>query len=590
MTSTEEFTKLVEKAMNKKIFKQVYASKPSMQLIDQYGPLCDKITKKRSIESAIYLWNKYRKDPSFIESLNLITTRIDVLPVSVTTSTIISQSSLASLIQRFDSIMNSVLGTVNGDRDRLAPIIAATMDLQVANALSSVPKIGPVAGMMVQGITIALTRFLSSDQDIRDASVKGLPSLFLALADRNRKIKEEDIVAHAQVNSFGRLFQSSLQSINQEISSMPQDTRYIRIKSQECLRIVNEYVNYSIDEKQTINSFKNKTSRMYKMCTVLFEDIIGSGIEYAFSDATEKLFDLEKDNMLDVTRSQRIGLILMGYYYSKDWERVKLPKIERAMAIDSKNVELRKSILNNQAENPEETQKEIEENENISRALIYGHPYQKFWGHENIEKFPTAYKHYQVAKILSTKKGFSNDEKTAPPFSAIATRGLEYLSILKGTLVSDITSSMVDFAKNVDDKELIRMWKLYVGSNLIVNEAIRNSILGKNSRKGMEVNNEYVKMIEDAGFIHTHNKLTINNEEKIKMAEVGKMRWRKSAFGSPSASERAMLIAFCAAITFSLDIGRLSLGLADWKDTEASIHKLCRDISLLFADDQLALN
>lgn len=59
----DQFMSRVEELFEKESIKVNFGiSKPSVQLLDQYGPLCDRVTKEESINMAIEIWQKYFLD------------------------------------------------------------------------------------------------------------------------------------------------------------------------------------------------------------------------------------------------------------------------------------------------------------------------------------------------------------------------------------------------------------------------------------------------------------------------------------------------------------------------------------------------
>ena len=135
------------------------------------------------------------------------------------------------------------------------------------------------------------------------------------------------------------------------------------------------------------------------------------------------------------------------------------------------------------------------------------------------------------------------------------------------------------------------MWKLFIGSQLIVNHALIDSkikIQSSSTRKffraikpttdATEIPDYYVKLIEEAEFIQRYRGDWLGQvsvEKKRDLAGTGKLRWSFS----PSNTERAMLITFCTVVAFTLDVGKISLGFYSWQETVKDLRKVCMTIS-----------
>ncbi|OYW35990.1 MAG: hypothetical protein B7Z45_06315, partial [Azorhizobium sp. 12-66-6] len=397
----------------------------------------------------------------------------------------------------------------------------------------------------------------------------------------------------------------------------------------EALRSGSDRTKYYLDEKKTLKDFQKKTNEMYKQYYTFIEQIINLGVIGAFAEPLSKMQGLTMTSGVALKDTHKIALLLLGYYHAKLWAGGVRPKkldIERTALTQQKDEESRlqgkltvfQGRANALATSTDQTAPfELRQTQsaidklNLNLTAVTGRVQAKqqlvtmleskeqamssvkqFWSNTtNQTNYRSAYTAYQQTTTALSKGDFVTAGDGAPDISAMVSRAQTYFDGLKSALVSDITSGMSNATLTLDEEEMVKMWKLYIGANLIVNQSLRDGALKTESKlkrlttfltpktASTLAEEHYVKLIDEAGFIRRHTSNTLNDKEKKAMALERKIRWRTNVTSSPSDAERAMLIAFCIVVAFSLDVGKISLGFVSWDKTKTALGDLCLEIS-----------
>ncbi len=368
-----------------------------------------------------------------------------------------------------------------------------------------------------------------------------------------------------------------------------------------------DQANYYLDEKKTLQSFVNRTNEMYKEYYSFIEKVINLGVTASFAEPLSRMGPLQQTNGRPLKDSHRIALLIIGYYQSKNWSNA--PKPQRVPAtIDTakqrlQTLQQRQGTLqtqlgyyadpNTQAL-PEDRQMqarvlsrklatlpgEIQSQQQLVAMLEM----KSFWQDPtNRANFQSAFTAYQQTSGALKKDFFATVGTHAPEIQDLVSAAGTYFEGLKGALVATSPAAWSNATTRLDSEEMVKMWKLYIGANLIVNQSLRDAALKTESKltrfttfikpktAATLADERYVKMIDEAGFIERHRMNTLNDRDKERLASSGKIRWRTNITISPSDAERAMLITFCIIVAFFLDVVKISLGFVSWEKTKLAL-------------------
>lgn len=679
MMDIKQFTRLVESTLTKSDALKVHnanLSKPAGNLIAQYGPLTDKISKQRAVDAAIQLWNAHRDDRAFVSSINQVAAKIEGIGGHVVNSSVMSIGALGFLKDNFASTMATVLSGVKPEQNKVAGIILAVMDAGITSGLAFVPVVGPFLVPLSQGLGSAITfgvnygiqsavndplmlfnsgnaSQVSAQKTAQNgqnalidkstaatnvgkavgsgvtgvlaqadkegalgqlAAQKGIASLVYTAIGLAVQKNEESVLKNCDANTpFTKMMLDQLKTQNQQVAQGINDLKDLNLILPKTLR--SDQANYYLDEKKTLQSFINRTNEMYKEYYSFIEKVINLGITASFAEPLARMGPLQQTNGRPLKDSHRIALLILGYYQSKNWSNAPKPQRPQATVDTAKQrletLQQRQSTLqtqlgyyadpNTQA-SPEARQLharvlsrklatlpgEIQSQQQLISMLEM----KSFWQDPtNRANFQSAFTAYQQTSGALKKEFFVTVGTSAPGLPDLVSASETYFEGLKGALVGDITSGMSNATTRLDSEEMVKMWKLYIGANLIVNQSLRDAALKTESKltrfttfikpktAATLADERYVKMIDEAGFIERHTMNTLNDREKERLASSGKIRWRTNITSSPSDAERAMLITFCIIVAFFLDVGKISLGFVSWEKTKLALADLCRDIS-----------
>lgn len=679
MMDIQQFTRLVDSTLKKSDALKVHnanLSKPAGNLIAQYGPLTDKVSKQRAVDEAIQLWNANRNDRSFVDAVNQIAQKIDRMGGHVVNSSVMSIGALGFLKDNFASTMASVLGDVKPEQNKVAGIILAVMDAGITSGLAFVPVVGPFLVPLSQGLGSAITFGINygiqsgvndpvmlfnsgnatqsaaqktaqnndpnkinlstaatnvgkavgsgvtgvlaqTDKDSalgQLAAQKGIASLVYTAIGLAVQKNEEAVLKNCDANTpFTKMMLGQIQTQNQQVAQGINDLKNLDLVLPKTLR--SDQSDYYLDEKKTLKSFINRTNEMYKEYYSFIEKVINLGITASFADPLARMGPMQQANGRPLNDSQRIALLILGYYRSKNWANA--PKPQRPQTTVDEAKQRLQTLQSRQKTMQEQLGYYADPNSNVApeqrrlyvqrlssklvslpgevksqQQLVSMLEMKAFWQDPaNRANFQSAYTAYTQTTGALKKESILTVGNQAPGFSDIVAASETYFEGLKGALVGDITSGMSNATTRLDSEEMVKMWKLYIGANLIVNQSLRDAALKTESKlsrfttfikpktASTLADERYVKMIDDAGFIERHTMNSLKDTDKARLAASGKIRWRTNITSSPSDAERAMLITFCIIVAFFLDVGKISLGFVSWEKTKDALGDLCRDIS-----------
>lgn len=371
-------------------------------------------------------------------------------------------------------------------------------------------------------------------------------------------------------------------------------------------------------QKDTIKVFGSYSQSMFKDFLKLIEKVIKSGVTQSFNDSTSKIDAGTLDD------DHKIALLILGYFYTKDWSgaqgrsvrdaRQENPGHEmeqtarqdrldkytsRYSDLETKGAKARslqqlQSGIDKIRQDMSTTAGIIQRNQQLIQQ--YDSMKSGFGGLGLQMTTQGNYGEYQAAKSIFSKKTLTNNITydfnsvgDLEKLKLLEPRCTDYFKTLKKAITSDIASTMCDADKGyMSDEEMQEMLKLYVGSLLIVNTAINDLELQKNSsmrsagqklsKGALSIEDGYVKLIDEAGFINRYSGNIfgqVSKALKAKNSGNGRLRWSKNA----SDTERAMLLSFCTVVAFNLDIGKISIGFLSWSEAKLTLHKICDMIS-----------
>ncbi|MEH3148786.1 MAG: hypothetical protein PGN34_26470 [Methylobacterium frigidaeris] len=462
------------------------------------------------------------------------------------------------------------------------------------------------------------------------AAQKGVASLIVTGIKIAIKKNDEKILkmADSADKSFAKLVGGTVFSQNQNVAQGVNTLGRLNIKMPDSLADDPKRINMYLSEKATLATFKTTTSRMFEEFFGLLLKIMNAGLEASFADATQGLNTPKLHG-----NNHKIALLILGYFYAKDWSGA------RAAA--------RTAELNDLTAGRDRAQQSIDSNQVRLDAYLQrtdGKSWENYSAGD-ITKDIALFKKFdaidairtdmrdnqgivarnaEMMKILSTKTGLSTiqpkfEDGTSARAAFNVGRGASskrnivvdgfagmgdldklpilvskaenYFRALKSALTADIETAMVKGNNGfLKDEEFQKMWKLFIGSQLIVNHALNDSkikIQSGGARKFFRALNPttdatsipdyYVNMIQDAGFIERYSSYTgtVSTQRKKDLALTGRMRWSRS----PSNTERAMLITFCTVVVFTMDVGKISLGFYSWNETVEGLREVCKTIS-----------
>ncbi|WP_332118605.1 hypothetical protein [Azorhizobium caulinodans] len=469
------------------------------------------------------------------------------------------------------------------------------------------------------------------------ASSTGVVTVIATLVKYGAEKRRKSILAaddNFHNRPFATMMQGQIQTQNQVVGEQINTLKMANINLPNVLRDTSDRTSCYKEEGDTLRSFVDKASETFDAFNQLLNQIITAGVMNSFSEATKGLQDL------DLTPNQRVAILILGYFYSKSWgadksyrqvtinenrqnisaQRTGINELSNEMSDDERtifllesseirfrDVETLREAYDRIATNKGEIEKkkkiiEMLERQNLSllsTGTLKG--LKQHWGDQSNTTNPllaTSYAAFQKTSE-SLRKGtfkgkvFDRNDMDLAKLPQFKNQARAYFQGLKDALVSDISSAMtVGSSEIMTDTTMTEMWKLYIGCNLIVNQVLSEGKLletsalsrFKNSfsKGAIEIDDRYIKLLEDAGFIQRHTNWTLNEQEKMDMARQRKLRWARRA----SDSERAMVIAFSTVVAFSLDVGRISLGFCSWRETKQGLGKLCEDISMAVIQNQ----
>lgn len=671
-------------------------SRPSIELAQLYGPMTDKVLKDRSKQKAQELYDNYHKSNEFKITLHSLGCYVERMASEATNGGLSSMSALSHINRSFGANLTKVLEEVREPHGKIEGIILAVADMAITSALAFVPVAGPFIVPLTQGINGALgllvngamtggafaggdNSFLfmtsnagmkisqsktiagdSGRQDLTDGAAtagrivnegvrnvtgfagedsafarltaqRGIASLIVTAARIAIEANNTRILAMPDSSSpsFARLIQGTAFSQNQQVGRGASTLDRLRIALPQSLAADPRRRKIYLNEKASLCDFKDMTATMFSEFFELFVKIINLGIKDSFRHAIN---DLDTPNM---SESQKIALLILGYFYSKDYDGARVKQRQD-------NLQILNEKLHRVQDERSKSQSQLERLLKLTDQRHW-HNYRagditdenglvnKFDKIDELNKnsIPALDKKIQDTegqiKLVSARSNFStlkdsfkggadarqaydlaqnalSKKKTLDiNFSGMGDldkleifkdKAQNYFTALKGALTADIATALAHGNNGfLGDDDFIRMWKLFIGSQLIVNFALNDSkikLQGGPVRKlvraitpttdATDIPDHYVKMIEDAGFIERYagdlrNRASL--AEKKKLAATGKMRWSRS----PGNTERAMLICFATVVAFTMDVGRISLGFYSWSDTVASLREVCKTIS-----------
>ncbi|MFG1400258.1 hypothetical protein [Roseixanthobacter pseudopolyaromaticivorans] len=453
------------------------------------------------------------------------------------------------------------------------------------------------------------------------AAQKGIASLVATGIGMLVKRNEESVLKNPDSTSgraFTNVMMGQVQSQNQSVAVEINSLNKINLKLPDVLRPTADRTKFYLDEKKSLGDFRTKTQEMFIAFYKLISQVISAGLRESFKSSTDKI-----DRPL--TNEQKIALLILGYFYAKRWDKgaqiatrttdlqrlgIEKSDIEtsiqrntgdlgNAQGIDRGPIEDRISQLNLDLRTKEgqiaSIQQEMAQLMSKKNTLTAVHTFWQQAGNQDDALMATSFATYQKASTALSKKNFLGAAFTTSDISIdkldqVKAASKEYFSALKDALVSDISTAMNKGNEGImNDKDMVEMWKVYIGANLIINQTLRDAKLKETSKltrfsraitpttDATSIDSRYIQMLEDAGFIERYVGTfgVVTKAKKATLAATGRLRWSVS----PSNTERAMVIAFCTVVAFSLDVGKISLGFCSWKETKLALNEVCKTIS-----------
>ncbi|MGQ3673892.1 hypothetical protein ACT6QH_00020 [Xanthobacter sp. TB0139] len=502
--------------------------------------------------------------------------------------------------------------------------IGANTDPSAKNRAQDRASAAATGGKATANIASSMTGLADKTSLVGElAAQKGLASMIAVAARRYVDKNNAEVLAMADTkgNAFKTIITGALTQ-NQVVTDQINILSRIDVELPSSLQNTDRRKDIYLNEKATLETFKNSANDMFVQFYDFLIAIMGQGIEGSFSAALN-LVNMPKcfDN------KQRIAIIMMGYFFSKDWDGARKGRLQQAQrthdagitkhdALVTKKIGLHSALVatptNRGVVSSLETrlaivQSKLEANDDRIRAA------KDFLNRSAAEKsnFSTTFgggalktvnakNAFALAREATSKKPLldlgvefnsidaAHDMSKLPE---ITERSKMYFRALKNAITADVESAILKGNKQfMSDDDMIKMWNLYIGAHLVVNLALSDSKLklqGKLKRATRAVTpttdstnipDYYVKMIEKGGFIQRYSGnifMQVSTKKKKELAATGKMRWSRH----PSDRERAMLVAFCTIVAFSMDVGKITLGFQSWDETVQGLKDVCRRIS-----------
>ncbi|WP_298952892.1 hypothetical protein [uncultured Methylobacterium sp.] len=602
-------------------------SKPSSDLINLYGPMTDKVFKEKSRRKAEELYNKYGRNQvnnDYWRCVNDLATKVGAIGLSTTNGSIGGLSNAIQAQQKSFAAMEKVLtraakvtpGTLEG-------CVLAAGDVLFIGALSALPLVGPLAAPLaqttIQGLMVLATQAgiasVSSGTRSGDTTA-GAATLCSMGIKALKRMADDSIIAQGEnsQHSFLKIINNAQLTQNQAAAMSVNSLNRAEIKNYPTFKSVLAKQQMLSDREATLEKFGKNVRDLYDDFFELLEEVLNSGIANSFKSEIRQL-NLGGAALNDNTK---IAMVILGYFAAKDWGGEYKParqafkdadkEFDRVYDGDVRGPELdRVGFERYQAQ-----QKFTAIAERLGRSSDVNAPKTATLSSLN----PTSSNigrsggvALDVARNMLSKKsivGFDPmqiGEGSARDHEIMKNslpRAKKYVKALHSALAADIetivTKTYYGASLTADDYEQI--WKLYVGSQLVVSHSIRDSRIKTQSSgirkffssatsvtQATSIPNDYVKLIEEAGFITRYKGSivgTVSREQKVELAKNNTIRWSFS----PSDTERAMLITFCTIVVFTLDIGKISLGFVDWRKTRDELKNICNSISVAAYNDR----
>lgn len=624
-------------------------SKPASGLVELFGPMTSRIMKERAVNKANELYATYYAPhaPGGIEFQNAvhrIANVVRLLPIEASDGAARSLVSVTHLSTNFAVNMNKAIASIATAKAGLAPVLLQFVDSAITTALVFVPVAGPFLAPLSMGIGNAIGYGLNagvtagarnmpgirdiptfdlnpitnkrradnitfrpapSQQDTLDAGARtggavteGVNSGLTATTAPNGLIgkavaargfaslaavfmgaaidKHYDNVLKKLGDPKASVFMANVtMTQNQAVAQGINNTLYrLNLTLPESLSATQARIDKysSTPQEDTIKAFGAYSQSMFRDFLKLIEKVIKSGVTQSFDASTRKLIAGNLDG------DHRIALLILGYFYTKDWSTGR----KNAVTDTCRQI----GILNMETS---ADRNNVIIKQDKSRGTGFGSLETHMANQGN-------YAEYQAAKSIFSKKTLTNnityDFDTVgdlEKLKLLEPRCVDYFRTLKKAVTSDIASTMCDADKGyMSDEEMQEMLKLYVGALLIVNTAMSDLELQKNSairstaqmfsKGAISIEDSHVKLIDEAGFINRYSGNILGQVSKALKAKNsgnGRLRWSKNA----SNTERAMLLSFCTVVAFSLDIGKISIGFLNWSAARQTLHDICDMIS-----------
>ncbi len=429
----------------------------------------------------------------------------------------------------------------------------------------------------------------------------GVATLCVTAIRQYRKKSEEEILqnpalSQPYVNNMRDLTQN--QTASKSINTL--DRARINTYNQKFVGIFPKTALYQ-DKDSTIKSFKKRTFNLYAGAREMMLDVINAGVQGSFKDAIAKL--PQNDNRLDDHR--RIALLIIGYFFAKDWNAKELTdqvgsiqrRLDTAQSLPSAQTQLGQGNISRLQRELQSANSKIVAPQNApapSPTSLKQWDGQLQAGTVNIGRGASSA--LELARSVASKKlgGFSTmglaegEQRDTQMMSTIQPKAAAYFRAMKAAMVGDVETVLTKTysGSTLSSEEYKKIWYLYVGSQLILNDSFRQLKVHANTnsfgslfRKISSVNTisiskQHVDMIRKAGFIHDYNKgISLSQDQKKAFASGAvtgaKLRWSSN----PSNTEQAMLLAFCTIVVYTMDVGAITLGMYNWKETKKILEK-----------------
>ncbi|RVU16936.1 hypothetical protein [Methylobacterium oryzihabitans] len=511
------------------------------------------------------------------------------------------------------------------EASRLEGFVLAAADAMFLGAVQCIPLAGPLIAQatsalastlitsMLPAVTTATVAGISGATTPGN-STNGVATLCVTAIRQYRKKSEEEILqnpalSQPYVNNMRDLTQN--QTASKSINTL--DRARINTYNQKFVGIFPKTALYQ-DKDSTIKSFKKRTFNLYAGAREMMLDVINAGVQGSFKDAIAKL--PQNDNRLDDNR--RIALLIIGYFFAKDWNAKELTdqvgsiqrRLDTAQSLPSAQTQLGQGNISRLQRELQSANSKIVAPQNApapSPTSLKQWDGQLQAGTVNIGRGASSA--LELARSVASKKlgGFSTmglaegEQRDTQMMSTIQPKAAAYFRAMKAAMVGDVETVLTKTysGSTLSSEEYKKIWYLYVGSQLILNDSFRQLKVHANTnsfgslfRKISSVNTisiskQHVDMIRKAGFIHDYNKgISLSQDQKKAFASGAvtgaKLRWSSN----PSNTEQAMLLAFCTIVVYTMDVGAITLGMYNWKETKENLGKACKRISWTVINNQ----